>query len=214
VRAIHLLSTSLAALVLWSCASTNQNVNLNEPRRVVGTDNDVRIDAEVWGDRLSGSIAVPIKYEITNLRSGSIAVAELTPVTSYDPDTQIVTVSIGAEVPGEQLLPRLILIGPGEKRTFSSVAHISILMPGSMSPLVHYPNALQIKVNFLNDPKPFEKLIAIPERAIHDPKLANELFPKWIDRNEVVLTNALPMKWRPDDAGQAPSSGRPQRSRP
>ncbi len=114
-------------------------------------------------------------------------------------------------MPGEQLLPRLIVIGAGEKKSFSGVAHVNVLMPG-MSPLVNYPSALQIKVNFLNDPKPFEKLIAIPEHAVHDPQLANELFPKWIDRNEVVLTNALPMKWRPDDTAQPPSTDRGRRS--
>jgi hypothetical protein len=214
VRAIiSLLFVSVIGLTLSSCASSSgQAVNLNESRRVVGTDNDVRVDAEVWGDRLASSLAVPIKYDITNLRSGSIAIAELMPTTSYDPDTQTVMVSIGSEVPGEQFLPRLIVIGPGEKKSFAGVAHVNILMPG-MSPLIHYPNALQIKVNFLNDPKPFERLIAIPERAVHDPQLANELFPKWIDRNEVVLTNALPMKWRPDDTGPAPSS-RGRRARP
>src|SRR5216684_52359 len=96
---IRTLSAGAVALTLWSCASSSPTVDLNESRRVVGTDNDVRVDAEVWGDRLASSIAVPIKYDITNLRSGSIAVAELIPITSYDPETQIVTVSIGSEVP-------------------------------------------------------------------------------------------------------------------
>ena len=44
--------------------------------------------------------------------------------------------------------------------------------------------------------KPFEKLIDIPERAVRDPELAKELFPKWVEQNETVVTNALPMRWR------------------
>ena len=50
-------------------------------------------------------------------------------------------------------------------------------------------------MNFLGDPSPFEKLIAIPERAVHDPVLAAQLFPKWVEGNETVFTNALPMRW-------------------
>ena len=41
----------------------------------------------------------------------------------------------------------------------------------------------------------FEKLISIPERAVHDPQLAEQLFPKWVEGNETVFTNTLPMRW-------------------
>ena len=58
-----------------------------------------------------------------------------------------------------------------------------------------YPNALRIRLNFLGDAKPFEKLIGISERAVHDPVLAADLFPKWVEQNESVITNVLPMHW-------------------
>ena len=38
-------------------------------------------------------------------------------------------------------------------------------------------------------------LVAIPERAVHDPQLAARLFAKWVEGNETVFTNALPMRW-------------------
>lgn len=198
----------LTALAFARCASTP--VNLNESRRVLGTENDVRVDAEVWGDKLSQSTTVPFKYDVTNQRATSIAIAEMIPMANYDPETQAVTIDLGSDVPGENFLPRLVVIGPGEKRSFTSVARVNILLPASRasSPLTRYPNALQIKLNFLNDPKPFEMLVGIPERAVHDPKLATELFTKWLERNEVVLTNTLPMRWSGEEASVAVRGGR------
>jgi hypothetical protein len=201
----------LTALAFAGCASSP--VNLNESRRVLGTENDVRVDAEIWGDKLSQSTTVTFKYDITNQRQTSIAIAELLPVASYDPETQAVTIDLGSEVPGEEFLPRLVVIGPGEKRSFSSAAHVNILLPPNRtnSSLMRYPNALQVKLNFLNDPAPFEMLVGIPERAVHDPKLANDLFPKWLERNEVVLTNTLPMRWGAEETSMPTASARRRR---
>jgi len=181
-------------LVLAACATTQQPVKMNEPRRVVGTDNDVRIDAQVYGDRLGPSVTLPLQYDITNNRSNTILIADLLPESSYDPDTHTVTISIGSEIPGEEFLPRLIPIRAGEKKSFTTSARVRIVA-NLASPWVPRPNALRIKVNFLTDPIPFEKLIAIPERAVHDPALAAQLFTKWVEGNETVFTNSLPMHW-------------------
>src|SRR5436190_7966790 len=154
----------LALILAAACASAP--VNMQEPRRLVGTENDVRLDAEIIGDVLSPTARLPIKYDITNNRQTPIAVAELIPDTTYDPDTQTITVGIGSEVPGEDLLPRLILIGPGEKKSFSANASVKIVMPGGPNPFMRFPNAMRVKLNFLSDPKPFAQLINIPERAV------------------------------------------------
>jgi len=49
---VRKLALLFAILLLAACATARKStpVNQNEPRRVVGTDNDVRIDAEVFGD--------------------------------------------------------------------------------------------------------------------------------------------------------------------
>ncbi|MEO8036626.1 MAG: hypothetical protein ABI837_19470, partial [Acidobacteriota bacterium] len=120
------------AAALLGCASTNRPVDLKQSRRIVGTENEVRIDAEVFGEELTPSIAISINYDITNERSAAIAVADIVPDTSYDPETRIVTVSIGSEVPGENLLPRLLKIGPGERKSFSTVAHFNIMAGRTM----------------------------------------------------------------------------------
>jgi hypothetical protein len=190
---VSLYAASGLLLLLIACTSTKP-VDMKEPRRVVGTENDVRVDAEFYGDRLSPNITLPLKYDVTNHRQTTILIADLIPETTYDPETHMVTISIGSEIPGEQFLPRLIPIRPGERRSFSTAAHV-VIIANPASPWVPRPNALRLKVNFLGDPNPFEKLISIPEKAVHDPALAAQLFPKWVEGNETVFTNTLPMRW-------------------
>jgi hypothetical protein len=193
---VRKLALLFAILLLAACATARKStpVNQNEPRRVVGTDNDVRIDAEVFGDQLGSSVTLPVKYDITNSRPATIAIADLVPETNYDEETRTVTISIGSEVPGTTLLPHLISIKPGEKKSFSTVARVNIMLPAG-TPAARIPRALRLKVNFLSDTTQFEQLITMPEKGLYDPKLADELFPKWLERNETVYTNTLPMRW-------------------
>jgi hypothetical protein len=197
---------ALSLLFAAGCASTK--VDMNEPRRLVATDNDVRIDAQVRGEMLGPSTQIPIDYDITNNRNSTIAIAELLPESTYDPDTQTVTVTLGSEVPGEQFLPRLALIKPGERKSFSALARINLPVTEmvSYSPYHLYPSALRLRLNFLGDAKGFEQLIGISERVVHDPTLAAALFPKWVEQNESVITNILPMRWigTPRPSGDVP----------
>ncbi len=183
----------LAALLFAGCASTA--VDMNEPRRIVGTEELVRVDAQVTGEEIRPGSKVPITYEVTNMRAAAIAIAELVPVTSYDAETHTFTVTIGSEVPGNELLPRLVEIAPGATQTFHAVANINaVILPPTVASSP--PSAgLRLKVNFLNDTQPFRALIRIPERAVADSALADTLFPLWLERNEIVYTNSVPMRW-------------------
>ena len=193
----RLAPAAVAALLFAAACASTPKVDMKEPRRLVATDNDVRLDAQVKGEVLGPTTDIPIDYIVTNNREAAIAVAELVPDSTYDADTQTVTVTFGSEVPGEQLLPRLILIKPGEHRAFSSGARVNVPITEmvNQNPFHRYPNALRIRLNFLGDAKPFMQLVGISERAVHDPKLAAELFPKWVEQNESVITNVLPMRW-------------------
>ena len=196
------VACSLALLFVAACNSTAPpvpvskpgSIDMKEPRRMVGTESNVRVDAEIRSEDLVQGASIAIKYDITNQRSSPILIADLLPETNYDPDTRTITVEIGSDIPGEEFLPRLISIPSGERRSFNTGAQINIRVPpGTVAPK---PNALQLRVNFLADPTPFVQLIDIPEKAVRDPKLAAELFPKWVEGNETVTTNALPMRWR------------------
>ncbi len=187
---------AVAILLLVGCATTRP-VDMSQPRRLVGTENGVRVDALVVTEQLSPSSSVAISYDITNERSVPIAVADLVPESSYDPETRTVTVTFGSEVPGYSFLPRLLLIPAGAKKSFSSRAVVNVRAIGSSvaGSFGRFPNGLRVKVHFLTDLQPFSPLIGIPERALHDPKLADALLPKWLERNETIITNVLPMRW-------------------
>lgn len=200
----------LSAVVAGGC-STTKPIDMKESRRVVGTENGVRVDAEVFGDSLSSNTSVALKYDITNQRATPILVADLIPQANYDSETQTVTVDIGTEIPGGQFLPRLIPIASGEKKSFATGVHVVIAAANAASPWQPRPNALRLKINFLGETKPFEKLIAIPEKAVHDPRLADQLFSKWVERNETVVTNPLPMRWNAAPAEEATPMANPRR---
>ena len=168
--------------------------NLAEERSIIGTENGVRVEAHVFGDQLQQASNVTVNYDIINDRNTAVAIADLIPISSYDPEIQTVTLEIGSEVPGEQFLPRLLIIPAGSRKSFTAAAHVGVIHP-SDAHFKRVPNALRVKVNFLGDTRPFEKLIGIPERTVQDPQLANELFPQWVERNEIVMTNTLPMHW-------------------
>jgi hypothetical protein len=188
------------------CASTA--VDMDEPRRIVGTEESVRIDAQVMGDSARPGGTIPVTYEITNHRATSIAIADIVAETSYDAETNTITVNLGSEVPGNELLPRLVEIAPGEKKTFTTAARLRNLVPMLTADPIKPPPAasFRLKLNFLGDTEPFRALIGI-EHALADAKLADQLFPLWLESNEIVYTNSIPMRWMPRQRSQAEGSG-------
>lgn len=205
-----------ALFILSACATST--VDMAEPRRVVGTESAVRVDAQITDDVRTGS-TVGITYQITNQRSSAIAVADILPEMSFDSESSTVTVSIGSEVPGEISLPRLIRIAPGETKSFDTSVAITRLMPIRSADPRTIPRALlRIKLNFLGDTTPFTELLDIPEKMVVDKERADALFDVWLEQNEVVYTNAVPVKvtnsrvfGTEPGADQRPTTGRRRR---
>ncbi|HEX6087256.1 MAG TPA: hypothetical protein VF266_22185 [Thermoanaerobaculia bacterium] len=202
--------------LLFAAACSSNTVDMSEPRRVVGTESAVRIDAQITDEVRPGS-PVAITYQITNQRPEAIAVADMIPETTWDDDTRTLTVGIGSEVPGESTLPRLIRIGPGESKSFTTTARINRIIPArSADPRAVTRTLLRLKVNFLGDTEPFAELLDIPEKMVVDSKRADELFSVWLERNEVVYTNAVPVKLSttrvsPESGIERPTVGRGRR---
>lgn len=194
------------SLVVAGCASTS-SVDMSEPRRVLGRESDVRIDAQIFGDVVTSGALIRITYEIENLRATPILVADLIPESHYDPESGTITVHIGSEVPGNEIVPRLLRIEPRESESFSTAARLNLVLPPNAPPF-RVPRALRLRLNFLNQTEPFEELIEIPEKVVASAELANRLFPVWVESNESVTTNALPVRWRGPEPAPAPPSRR------
>jgi hypothetical protein len=206
------------SLTLLSGCATSKPLDMAEPRRVVGTESLVRVDAQISGEAVSPGAQIPIAYEITNQRETAIAVAELIPETTYDSESHTFTVNLGSEVPGNTMLPRLVLIAPGEKKSFSVMARVIQFIPPRPTDAQYSlpPAGFRLKLNFLGDTEPFRQLIGIAENAVSDARLADELFQVWLDRNEVVYTNAIPMRWEArarGELGNPPERRGPMRRR-
>lgn len=184
--------------------------NLAVERSIIGSENGVRVEARVRGETFKEASNVNVSYDVINDRSTAVAIADIAAISSYDPEMRTVTLEVGSEVPGQQLLPRLVVIPPGGRKSFSAAAHLGVVHPTDAA-FSRPPNALRVKVNFLGDTKPFEKLIDMQEKALRDPQLANELFPQWVERNEIVITNTLPMHWSAGRDGQPGAEWAPPR---
>jgi hypothetical protein len=225
VKICRLAAAASVAILAVACASSKPAqpnasptaavapapaANLAQERSIIGTENGVRIEAHVRGETLKEAANINVNYDVINDRSTPVAIADIVPISSYDPELRTITLEIGSEVPGEQFLPRLLVIPPGARKSFSAAAHMGVVHPNDAA-FSRPPNALRVKVNFLGDTKPFEKLIGLAERTVHDPALANELFPQWVERNEIVVTNTLPMHWAMGREGQPGADWAPPR---
>ena len=134
VKTCRLAAAAFVTLIAAGCASTPPAPpaatppaaavapapapNLAQERQIIGTENGVRVEARVRGEALKEASNITVNYDIINERSSPVAVADIVPISTYDPELRTLTLEIGSEVPGEQFLPRLLVIPPGGRRAF------------------------------------------------------------------------------------------------
>lgn len=167
-----------------------------EEQTVMGRENDVRLEARILAQGIGQNARVAIRYEVQNLRSKPIAIADLSAASEYEVATRTITVHLGAEVPGNEFVPRLLQINSGATESYTTGARVSLSAAAS-APNMPPPRYLRVKLHFLADVTPFEKLIGIPERSIHDPALADSLFTQWVEHRESIETSVVPIDWDP-----------------
>ena len=183
------------AVFLTTTAVQAAKVDMRDPRRAVGREDDVRVDAELAQDSVSSHGKVAVVYQIQNLTPSPIALADKIADASYDPETQTITVSFGAEVPDGATMPHLVVIPPGEKKTFRGIGAVNIQMPSVRSPWIPVPRFVQIKVTVLRDLKPFAGLIEQQNKNEAAPALDNEAFDRWVASVDSVMLNPIPVRW-------------------
>ena len=95
-------SSKLFAVVALSSISYIANaaqVDFKDPKRALGREDDVRIDAQLAADTLSATSPISVTYQIENLSKSTVAIADKVAESDYDADSQTIILSVGAEVP-------------------------------------------------------------------------------------------------------------------
>lgn len=182
-------------LIALTTAAQAAKVDMRDPRRAVGREDDVRVDAELAQDAVSSHATLGVTYQIQNLTESPIAFADKQSEASYDPDTETITVAFGAEVPAGDTMPHMVIIGPGEKKTFRGSGAVTIVTPNVRTPWLPVPRFVQIKVTVLRDVKPFTALIDQQNKTAAAPPLDNQSFDRWVNAVGTVFLNLIPVRW-------------------
>jgi hypothetical protein len=180
-------------VLLIATAAHAAHVDMRDPRRAVGREDDIRVDAELAQDSVSSHATLTITYQVQNMTDAAIAVADKTSDTTYDADTETITVALGAEVPTGQTMPHLVVIAPGEKKTFRGGGTVSVVTPNVRTAWTAVPRFVQIKVAVLRDIKPFGALIEQQNKSAAAPPLPNSAFDRWVDSVTSVYLNLIPV---------------------
>jgi hypothetical protein len=191
VKPSRLFLSLIAAIVLIPSAFAGGGIDMDDPRRTVGREDNVRVDAQLIQDTVSPGTPISITYQIENASKAPVAVADKVMDASYDQDSRTITVSIGSEVPADGKMPRVVTVAPGEKKVFRAGVTPSFGAAAARSTLAP-PRYVQIKVSILRDLDPFAKLIT-PSSA--GQTLSDELFDRWFESNDTIFLNAVPVRF-------------------
>ncbi len=195
--------SAFSAAVLIAAAAHAAKVDMNDPRRAVGREDDVRVDAELAHETVGSPAKVGVTYQIQNLTQSAIALADKVCDASYDMETQTITVSFGAEVPNGTTMPHLVVIAPGETKTFRGGGTVAVATPSIRTSWSPVPRFVQIRVTVLRDLKPFAALIEQQNKTASAPPLNNDVFERWVNSVGTVFLNPIPVRY---DRRPAPGS--------
>jgi hypothetical protein len=200
--------TATAATLIGAAAAMAAHVDFNDPKRALGREGDIRVDASLSRDIVSPNSLVNVTYQIENLSNSTIAVADKVFDTTFDPDARIITFSIGAEVPPGPSMPHLAIINPGQKRVFTGGTVLHVVAPDVRTPWSAVPQYVQIQIIVLRDVTPFAKLIELQSKNAIVP-LPNDMFDRWVENSESVLLNTIPVYWKSEARRGTAENGQP-----
>lgn len=203
------IAVAVTVFVLVSSTLRAAGVDFKDPRRALGREDDIKVDAQMLQETLSPGSPISVTYQVENLTSAPIAIADKVADASFDADSQTITVSIGAEIPQGTSMPHLTTIAPGQTRAFRVGASAQVLVANAKGPWAHVPRFVQIVVNVLRDLKPFANLIAQQQKTASAPPLPNDLFEKWVASVSSVELNVLPVRWSNERQGVTAEVSRP-----
>ncbi len=157
-RAMNKLVAAASFVVTFGMyASTG--IDMNDPRRALGREGDVRIDAQLTNETVSPGAPIGVTWQIQNFTESPVAVASRVMDVSYDADSRTITVSIGSEVPDDGKMPLMTVIAPGEKKVFRSGMMLALGAAAMRSTISGSPQLVQLMVSILRVLAPFVAMI-------------------------------------------------------
>lgn len=194
MRAAQIL---LSALFAATTVGAADSIDMNDPRRALGREDDVRIDANLQQEIVSSGSPIAVTFQIQNLSAMPIAVAPKVTDVSYDPETLTITVGIGSEVPKDGNLPLMTTVAPGEKKIFTAAVTPMIPVHAADAMFASGPRYVQVKVSILRDVAPFAALLVRQAKSTGPLALSDEQFDQWLKGNDTIFLNAIPVRYAP-----------------
>lgn len=186
---------AFALATIFAATLHAASIDMNDPRRALGREDDVRIDAQLLNDTVSPGSPIGVTWQIQNFTDTPVAVATKVCDASYDPDSRTITLAIGSEVPADGNMPQMILIAPGEKKVFRAAATPVISPVAARGQRGSSPRFVQVKVSILRKLEPFLSLIKQQSPTSKPEPLSDELFDKWFESTDTIFLNTLPVHW-------------------
>ena len=195
-----------ASTILSLAATAAESIDMNDPRRSVAREDNVRIDAQLSRDTASPGAAIGVTYQIQNFTDTPVAVADKLSTATYDEDLRTITVSIGSEVPADGTMPHMVTIGPGEKKVLRAAAVPTLNASAMRDSLGTSPRYVQVKVTILRDLTAFTATRARQQ-------LTDAQFDRWMENSETFLLNAVPIGWSSRNSNPAVDASQRMASR-
>lgn len=200
MKSSRLFLALLAVITLiHAAAATAGSIDMNDPKRALGREDDVRIDAQLVRDTISPGAPIGITYQIQNLSGTNVAVAAKVSDASYDADTRTITLAVGSEVPPDGNMPQMVIIAPGEKKVLQTAATPKLSAQTMRGALAAAPRFVQVKVAIMRNLEPFAQLIKTQDGRTKR-RLSDELFEKWFECNDTIFLNSVPVQFVPGGA--------------
>ena len=199
---------AVAVSLMGAALGAAAHVDFKDPRRALGREGDIRVDAELAQDAVSPNAPITVTYQIQNLTKAVVAVADKITDTDFDLDSLTVTLAIGAEIPPGTQMPHLVTISPGEKRVVTAGALLHVAVPNVRTRWTAVPRYVQVKVTVLRDVAPFATLIEQQTKGAAV-ALPNSMFDRWVEASDSIVLNAIPVYWKGDGVRGTAESDRP-----
>ncbi len=206
MKSSKLFLALIASIVLiHAAAATAAGIDMNDPRRAIGHEANVRVDAQLVRDTVSPGAPIGVLYQIQNLSNSTVAIAAKVSDASYDEDTRTITLAVGSEVPPDGNMPQMVVIPPGEKKLLQASATPNLQAAALRAAFVAAPRYVRVKVAIMRDIRPFVALIEEQDGRTKTP-LSDELFEKWFECNDTIFLNSVPVQFVPSRPSGAESA--------